>query len=188
MGVSIDIVKIPKERLLHELMGFPEIEDSKKLGAIISEFGETHGGMLILLEDEYHENGCMMSEMAEAISKIFCINDHSAVWDCINDLSEEMVSGEEAENIIDLYDIKQAVDEETERKEKTRKNWVEIMGEIEAPRIKGSILKGFIISAYEVGFLREDDKEDNHEEKFINIWKMIEFGKRLQDVPEELKW
>lgn len=71
MGISIDLEKVKYEKLIEELMKDKKINDMKLLEKIILEFGNLVGEDLVLLHNEYYEDGICTWNLFNMIDEVF---------------------------------------------------------------------------------------------------------------------
>lgn len=71
MGISIDLEKVNYEKLIEELMKDKKINDRELLEKIILEFGNLVGEDLILLHNEYYEDGICTWNLFNMIDEVF---------------------------------------------------------------------------------------------------------------------
>lgn len=71
MGISIDLEKVKYEKLIEELMKDKKINDRELLEKIILEFGNLVGEDLVLLHNEYYEDGICTWNLFNMIDEVF---------------------------------------------------------------------------------------------------------------------
>lgn len=71
MGISIDLEKVNYEKLIEELMKDKKINDRELLEKIILEFGNLIGEDLVLLHNEYYEDGICTWNLFNMIDEVF---------------------------------------------------------------------------------------------------------------------
>lgn len=71
MGISIDLEKVNYEKLIEELMKDKKINDRELLEKIILEFGNLVGEDLVLLHNEYYEDGICTWNLFNMIDEVF---------------------------------------------------------------------------------------------------------------------
>lgn len=71
MGISIDLEKVNYKTLIEELMKDKKINDMKLLEKIILEFGNLVGEDLVLLHNEYYEEGICTWNLFTMIDEVF---------------------------------------------------------------------------------------------------------------------
>ena len=71
MGISIDLEKVNYEKLIEELMKDKKINDRELLEKIILEFANLVGEDLVLLHNEYYEDGICTWNLFNMIDEVF---------------------------------------------------------------------------------------------------------------------
>lgn len=71
MGISIDLEKVNYEKLIEELMKDKKINNRELLEKIILEFGNLVGEDLVLLHNEYYEDGICTWNLFNMIDEVF---------------------------------------------------------------------------------------------------------------------
>lgn len=99
MGISIDLEKVNYKKFTNKLMENSKINNRELLEKIISEFGNHIGEDLVMLHNEYYENGICTWNMCKMIEEVFELdsnnNENDDIYDIYNDLSKEMISYKE---------------------------------------------------------------------------------------------
>ena len=75
MGISIDLYRYDFKEFKEDLMKtFPQIKDEELLSKIMLQFGTLIGNDLIVLHNEYYEDGICTWNMFHIIEKVFEID------------------------------------------------------------------------------------------------------------------
>ena len=75
MSTSVDLYKLNYKEFVDELMKNPKINNRELLEKIILEFGNKVGEDLIILENEFWEDGICTWNMFEMIQEVFELED-----------------------------------------------------------------------------------------------------------------
>lgn len=92
MGISIDLEKVNYEKFINKLMENPKINNRELLEKIILEFGNHIGEDLIILHNEYYEDGICTWNLFTMIDEVFGTDDTYSEYIQIR---EEMISYKE---------------------------------------------------------------------------------------------
>ena len=75
MSMSVDLYKLNYKKFVDKLMENPKINDRELLEKIILEFGNKIGKDLIILENEFWEDGICTWNMRNMITEVFNLQD-----------------------------------------------------------------------------------------------------------------
>ena len=75
MSMSVDLYKLNYKKFVDKLMENPKINDRELLEKIILEFGNKIGEDLIILENEFWEDGICTWNMRNMITEVFNLQD-----------------------------------------------------------------------------------------------------------------
>lgn len=75
MSMSVDLYKLNYKKFVDKLMENPKINDRELLEKIILEFGNKIGKDLIILENEFWEDGICTWNMLNMITEVFNLQD-----------------------------------------------------------------------------------------------------------------
>lgn len=95
MSISIDLEKVNYENFINKLMENPKINNKQLLKKIILEFGNKVGEDLVVLENEYYENGVCTWNMWDMITEVFKLEDEDYVSDVWDDLRKNLIAYKE---------------------------------------------------------------------------------------------
>ena len=115
MSINIDLEKVNFDKFVITLMEKnPKINDRGLLEKIILEFGNRCGEDLIVMHNEYYEDGICTWNMTRMIREVFDLN--TDPYEIFLDLRKEIVSYKEIDEAYDNLDLerKRRYDEEEE--------------------------------------------------------------------------
>lgn len=75
MSMSVDLYKLNYKKFVDKLMENPKINDRELLEKIILEFGNKIGEDLVILENEFWEDGICTWNMENMITEVFNLQD-----------------------------------------------------------------------------------------------------------------
>ena len=102
MSMSVDLYKLNYKKFVDKLMENPKINDRELLEKIILEFGNKIGEDLVILENEFWEDGICTWNMKNMITEVFNLQDDCEYVDNIlYNLEEYLIKYKE---IDDAYD------------------------------------------------------------------------------------
>ena len=102
MSMSVDLYKLNYKKFVDKLMENPKINDRELLEKIILEFGNKIGEDLVILENEFWEDGICTWNMKNMITEVFNLQDDCEYVDNIlYNLEEDLIKYKE---IDDAYD------------------------------------------------------------------------------------
>ena len=100
--MSVDLYKLNYKKFVDKLMENPKINDRELLEKIILEFGNKIGEDLVILENEFWEDGICTWNMTNMITEVFNLQDDCEYVDNIlYNLEEDLIKYKE---IDDAYD------------------------------------------------------------------------------------
>lgn len=98
MGISIDLEKVNYNQFINKLMETQKIYDRELLEKIILEFGNHIGEDLVILHNEYYEDGICTWNMCSMINKVFRLDEETEdAYEIYSDLSKYLTSYKEKE-------------------------------------------------------------------------------------------
>lgn len=96
MSMSVDLYKLNYKGFVDKLMENPKVNDRELLEKIILEFGNKVGEDLIILENEFWEDGICTWNMLNMITKVFKLQDDGDYVDNIfYNLKQELINYKE---------------------------------------------------------------------------------------------
>ena len=94
--MSVDLYKLNYKKFVDKLMENPKINDRELLEKIILEFGNKVGKDLIILENEFWEDGICAWNMRNMITKVFNLQDDCEYVDNIfYNLKQDLINYKE---------------------------------------------------------------------------------------------
>ena len=101
MSMSVDLYKLNYKKFVDKLMENPKINDRELLEKIILEFGNKIGEDLVILENEFWEDGICTWNMFAMITEIFELEEDDYVDIVFSKLQKSLI---EYKEIDDAYD------------------------------------------------------------------------------------
>ena len=102
MSMSVDLYKLNYKKFVDKLMENPKINDRELLEKIILEFGNKVGKDLIILENEFYEDGICTWNMCNMIDEIFGLEEEDGyTFNVFYKLKKDLIGYKE---IDDAYD------------------------------------------------------------------------------------
>lgn len=95
MSISVDLEKVNYNNFINKLMENPKINNKELLEKVILEFGNKIGEDLIILHNEYYEDGICTWNMFHMIEEVFELDDDDYVSDIYYDLREDLIAYKE---------------------------------------------------------------------------------------------
>lgn len=95
MSISIDLEKIDYKKFVNKLLENKEIKDKEMLEKIILEFGNKIGNDLVILGNEYYEDGHCIWNMLDLINKYFNLTDEDFSSDVYHELRKRLIDYKE---------------------------------------------------------------------------------------------
>ncbi len=92
MSMSVDLYKLNYKKFVDELMKNPKINNRELLEKIILEFGNKVGEDLIILENEFWEDGICTWNMFAMIQEIFELEDDEYISDVFYELRKILIN------------------------------------------------------------------------------------------------
>lgn len=96
MGISVDLEKVNYNEFVNKLLENEKINDKELLERIILQFANKIGDELVVLHNEYYEEGDCSWNMCNMIEEIFDLksdeNTEDYVYDIYSDLSSYLIS------------------------------------------------------------------------------------------------
>lgn len=112
MGIIIDLNKVNYEKFIEELMKDEKINDRVLLEKILLEFGNHIGDDLIILHNEYYEDGICTWNMFHVIEEVFKLDDDEYVSDVYYDLEQSLISYKEIDEAYENLGLERRIPEE----------------------------------------------------------------------------
>lgn len=110
MGISIDLEKVNYNEFVKKLMENKKINNKELLEKIILEFGNKIGDELVILHNEYYEEGICTWNMCTMINEVFGLDYYEDSNEVLLKLSKEIIGYKEIDEAYENLGI--------ERKEK----------------------------------------------------------------------
>ena len=98
MSMSVDLYKLNYKEFADELMKDPKINNRELLEKIILEFGNKVGEDLIILENEFWEDGICTWNMFAMIQEIFELEDDEYISDVFYELRKGLINYKEIDD------------------------------------------------------------------------------------------
>lgn len=98
MSMSVDLYKLNYKKFVDELMKNPKINNRELLEKIILEFGNKVGEDLIILENEFWEDGICTWNMFAMIQEIFELEDDEYISDVFYELRKILINYKEIDD------------------------------------------------------------------------------------------
>lgn len=107
MSISVDLEKVNYEKFINELMARFEINNRELLEKVILEFGNHIGEDLVLLHNEYYEDGICTWNMCNMIGEVFNFTDKDKddVYTVYINLKKEIIGYKEIDEAYDNLGI-----------------------------------------------------------------------------------
>ena len=112
MSISIDLEKVNYKQFVNKLMEEPKINDKELLEKIILEFGNKVGDDLVILLNEYYEDGICTWNMFTMISEVFGLKDDEYVSDTYYNLRKKLISYKEIDEAYENLSLQRSKDYE----------------------------------------------------------------------------
>lgn len=97
MSISIDLNKVNYNKFVNKLMEEPKINNKELLEKIILQFGNKIGEDLVILHNEYYEDGICTWNMFHMIEEVFELSDDEFVSDVYYELEEGLITYKEVD-------------------------------------------------------------------------------------------
>lgn len=98
MSMSVDLYKLNYKKFVDELMKNPKINNRELLEKIILEFGNKVGEDLIILKNEFWEDGICTWNMFAMIQEIFELEDDEYISDVFYELRKILINYKEIDD------------------------------------------------------------------------------------------
>lgn len=98
MSTSVDLYKLSYKEFMDKLMENPKINDRELLEKIILEFGNKIGEELVILGNEFWEDGICTWNMFAMIQEVFKLEDDDYVSDVFYELRKFLVGYKEIDD------------------------------------------------------------------------------------------
>ena len=98
MSMSVDLYKLNYKKFVDELMKNPKINNRELLEKIILEFGNKVGKDLIILENEFWEDGICTWNMFTMIEEVFELEDDEYISDVFYELRKGLINYKEIDD------------------------------------------------------------------------------------------
>ena len=98
MSMSVDLYKLNYKKFVDELIKNPKINNRELLEKIILEFGNKVGEDLIILENEFWEDGICTWNMFAMIQEIFELEDDEYISDVFYELRKNLINYKEIDD------------------------------------------------------------------------------------------
>lgn len=98
MSMSVDLYKLNYKKFVDELMKNPKINNRELLEKIILEFGNKVGEDLIILGNEFWEDGICTWNMFAMIQEIFELEDDEYISDVFYELRKILINYKEIDD------------------------------------------------------------------------------------------
>lgn len=93
MSISVELKKVNYNEFINKLMENPKIDNRELLEKIILEFGNRIGDDLVILYNEYYEDGICTWNMCKMICEIFNLDEMKEdPYDIYLKLSKELIA------------------------------------------------------------------------------------------------
>ena len=106
MSINIDLNKVNYKKFVDKLMENKEIIDKELVEKIILEFGNKVGEDLVILSNEFYEEGHCLWNMFNMITKVFELKDDDYVSDVWYELKERLVDYKEIDEAYENLGLK----------------------------------------------------------------------------------
>ena len=98
MSISVDLYKLNYKRFVDKLMENQKINNRELLEKIILEFGNKVGKDLIILENEFWEDGICPWNMFAMIEEVFELEDDEYISDVFYELRKGLINYKEIDD------------------------------------------------------------------------------------------
>lgn len=98
MGICIDLYKLNYKEFVDKLMKNPKINNRKLLEKIICEFGNKIGEDLVILHNEFYEDGICTWNMFEMLKEIFELEDDEYISNVYYELRKDLIGCKEIDD------------------------------------------------------------------------------------------
>ena len=108
MGICIDLYKLNYKEFIDKLMKNPKINNRELLEKIILEFGNKIGEELVILYNEFWEDGICTWNMFKMIQEIFELEDDEYVSDVYYELRKDLIGYKEIDDAYENLGLKRS--------------------------------------------------------------------------------
>lgn len=109
MSTSVDLYKLNYKEFVNELMKNPKINNRELLEKIILEFGNKVGEDLIILKNEFWEDGICTWNMQNMITEVFDLQDDCKYVDNIfYNLEQDLINYKEIDEAYENLGLKRS--------------------------------------------------------------------------------
>ena len=113
MGINVDLEKINYNKFINRLLKNKKINNKELLEKIILQFGNKIGDDLVILHNEYYEDGICTWNMCKMIDEIFDLDEiNEDSYEIYLNLREELIAYKEIEEAYENLKIKRKAHEE----------------------------------------------------------------------------
>lgn len=106
MSMSVDLYKLNYKEFVDELMKNPKINNRELLTKIILEFGNKVGEDLVILENEFWEDGICPWNMFTMIEEVFELEDDEYISDVFYELRKGLINYKEIDDAYENLGLK----------------------------------------------------------------------------------
>ena len=106
MSMSVDLYKLNYKEFVDELMKNPKINNRELLEKIILEFGNKVGEDLVILENEFWEDGICLWNMFTMIEEVFELEDDEYISDVFYELRKGLINYKEIDDAYENLELK----------------------------------------------------------------------------------
>ena len=108
MSMNVDLEKLNYKEFVDKLMKNPKINDRELLEKIILEFGNKIGEELVILHNEFWEDGICTWNMFKMIQEIFELEDDEYVSDVYYELQKDLIGYKEIDDAYENLGLKRS--------------------------------------------------------------------------------
>lgn len=109
MSMSVDLYKLNYKEFVDELMKNPKINNKELLEKIILEFGNKVGEDLIILKNEFWEDGICTWNMQNMITEVFNLQDDCEYVDNVfYNLEQDLINYKEIDDAYENLGLKRS--------------------------------------------------------------------------------
>ena len=111
MSISIELEKVNYKKFIDKLMENPKINNKQLLEKIILEFGNKVGEDLVILENEYYEDGIRTWNMWNMITEVFKLEDDDYVSDVYYELRKRLIDYKQIDEAYENLGLKREIED-----------------------------------------------------------------------------
>ena len=108
MSMNVDLEKLNYKEFFDKLMKNPKINDRELLEKIILVFGNKIGEQLVILHNEFWEDGICTWNMFEMIQEVFELEDDEYVSDVYYELRKDLIGYKEIDDAYENLGLKRS--------------------------------------------------------------------------------